>query len=137
LRQPFLDLFPMGVVNMHGAGPLPGYRGLGALEFALIDRQPVTMNVHVIDAGIDTGPVLAQRPLPLTGQEDLPQIYARLMRDSRDFIAETVRKYLDGAIAPVPQPIGAGCQYFEPHPLLAAYAERRFREGTMKEKGRD
>jgi methionyl-tRNA formyltransferase len=92
LRQSFLDLFPIGVVNMHGAGPLPGYRGLGALEFGLIERQPATMNLHLIDAGIDTGPVLAQRALALSGQEDLPEIYARLMRDSRDFIAETTRQ---------------------------------------------
>ena len=127
LRQPFLDLFPMGVMNMHGAGPLPEYRGLGALEFALIDRRPVTMNLHLIDSGIDTGPLLAQRPLSLTGEEDLSTIYALLMRESREFIAERTRAYLDGVIAPVPQDPAAGRQYFEPHPLLAAYAERRFR----------
>jgi folate-dependent phosphoribosylglycinamide formyltransferase PurN len=127
LRQPFLDLFPLGVMNMHGSGPLPKYRGLGSLEFALIDRQPVTMNVHLIDSGIDTGSVLAQRTLSLTGHEKLSAIYAMLMRDSRDFIAETARAYLDGAIAPVPQDRSAGRQYFEPHPVLEAYAERRFR----------
>jgi len=59
LRQAFLDLFPIGVLNMHGAGPLPLYRGIGALEFALIERHPVTMNLHLIDEGIDTGPLLA------------------------------------------------------------------------------
>ena len=127
LRQPFLDLFPMGVMNMHGSGPLPAYRGLGSLEFALLDRQPVTMNVHLIDSGIDTGPVLAQRPLALTGREDLATIYAMLMRDSRDVVAETARAYLDETITPVAQDLAAGRQYFEPHPVIAAYAERRFR----------
>ena len=128
LRQPFLDLFPIGVLNMHGAGPLPLYRGLGALEFALIDRQPVTMNLHLIDAGIDTGPLLAQQALTLSGQENLPEIYAHLLRDSRDFIAETTRRVLDGTLTPVPQAAGAGRQFFEPHPEMAAYAERRFRD---------
>jgi len=131
LRQSFLDLFPIGVINMHGAGPLPGYRGLGALEFGLIDRQPVTMNLHLIDAGIDTGPVLAQQALALSGQEDLPEIYARLLRDSRDFIAGTTRRVLDGTLMPVPQAPEAGRQFFEPHPALAAYAESLLRRGDF------
>ena len=128
LRQAFLDLFPIGVVNMHGGGPLPRYRGLGALEFGLIDRQPVTMNVHLIDAGIDTGPLLAQQALTLSGREDLPEIYARLLIESRDFIAATMRRVLDGTLTPVPQATETGTQFFEPHPALAAYAERRFRD---------
>jgi folate-dependent phosphoribosylglycinamide formyltransferase PurN len=127
LPQAVLDLFSIGVVNMHGAGPLPRYRGLGALEFALIDREPVTMNLHLIDAGIDTGSLLAQQVLTLSGREDLPEIYARLLRDSRDFIADTAKRVLDGTLTPVPQVADAGRQYFEPHPALAAYAERQFR----------
>src|SRR6185436_5533376 len=91
LRQPLLDVFPMGVINLHGGGPLPEYRGLGSLEFAMIDRQPIVMNLHLIDSGVDTGPLLAQQPLPLSGTEDLSTIYALLMRDSRKFVAETVR----------------------------------------------
>ena len=131
LRQAFLDLFPIGVLNMHGAGPLPGYRGVGALEFALIDRQPVTMNLHLIDAGIDTGPLLAQQALTLSGREDLPEIYARLLRDSRDFIAETTRRVLDGTLTPVPHTADAGRQFFEPHPALAAHAESILRRGDF------
>jgi folate-dependent phosphoribosylglycinamide formyltransferase PurN len=129
LRPPFLDLFPMGVVNLHGGGPLPEYRGLGSLEFALIDRRPVMMNLHLIDVGIDTGPLLAQQALALSGSEDLPTIYALLMRDSREFIAATVKRVLDGSLIATPKPPGAGRQYFEPHPVVAAYAEKRFHGG--------
>jgi folate-dependent phosphoribosylglycinamide formyltransferase PurN len=125
LRRPFLNRFPLGVMNLHGGGPLPQYRGLGSLAFALIDGQPVTMTLHLVDEGIDTGPVLAQQVLPLSGTEDLSAIYARLMQDSRPFIARTVAQILAGTLAPTPQLPGAGHQYFAPHPLVASFAERR------------
>ena len=125
LRQRLLSLFQAGVLNLHGSGPLPNYRGLGSLEFAIIDGKPVVMNLHLIDSGIDTGPIVAQQELSTAGASDLSTVYALLMRDSRDFIAESVRQVLDGRLHPVPQPAGAGRQYFEPHPAIAAVAERR------------
>jgi folate-dependent phosphoribosylglycinamide formyltransferase PurN len=124
LREPLLAGFPAGVMNLHASGPLPQYRGLGSLEFAILDRAPIVMNLHLIDAGIDTGPILAQQELPTGPGDDLPAIYAKSMRASRDFIAATVRQMLDGHVTPRPQPRDAGRQYFEPHPLIAALAER-------------
>jgi methionyl-tRNA formyltransferase len=56
---------PCGIVNLHLA-PLPQYRGFYAFTHAIAngeDRFSVTL--HYVDEGIDTGPVIATKPVPV------------------------------------------------------------------------
>ncbi len=60
LTKPFLDRFPGRIVNVHPS-LLPQFRGRHAIDDALaagVEETGVT--VHLVDEGIDTGPVLAQ-----------------------------------------------------------------------------
>jgi hypothetical protein len=56
LRRPFLEA-ARRVINAH-AGPLPEVRGMNAAEWAALLRHRQEVTVHLIDEGIDTGPVL-------------------------------------------------------------------------------
>jgi methionyl-tRNA formyltransferase len=58
LRPPFLSEAKY-VINAH-AGPLPEVRGMNAAEWALLLGLPAEVSIHQIDAGIDTGPVIAR-----------------------------------------------------------------------------
>jgi len=60
LREPFLSAFEGRIINIH-LGLSPYYRGAGTNFWPLVNRQPeyVGATIHYLDAGIDTGPILA------------------------------------------------------------------------------
>jgi len=71
LTKPFLDRFPDRIVNIHPS-LLPAFPGAHAIEDALAAGVETTgVTVHVVDAGLDTGPVLRQEPLPVEPRETL------------------------------------------------------------------
>jgi phosphoribosylglycinamide formyltransferase 1 len=71
LTPAFLDRFPQRIVNVHPS-LLPSFPGAHAIDRALeagVDTTGVT--VHLVDEGVDTGPVLSQRPVPVEPRETL------------------------------------------------------------------
>jgi phosphoribosylglycinamide formyltransferase-1 len=73
LTKPFLDRFPERIVNVHPS-LLPAFPGAHAIDDALaagVDTTGVT--VHVVDEGLDTGPVLARREVTVEPRETLEE----------------------------------------------------------------
>ena len=65
LREPLLSAFDGRIINIH-LGLSPYYRGAGTNFWPLVNREPeyVGATVHYLDAGIDTGPIIAHaRPV--------------------------------------------------------------------------
>lgn len=73
LTPAFLDRFPKRVVNVHPS-LLPDFPGTRAIDDALAAGIPTTgVTVHLVDAGVDTGPILRQEPVPLEPRETLAE----------------------------------------------------------------
>ena len=71
LTRAFLVRFPDRIVNVHPS-LLPSFPGLGAIERALDEGVETTgVTVHLVDEGVDTGPVLRQEPVPVEPRETL------------------------------------------------------------------
>ena len=65
LTRPFLARFPERIVNVHPS-LLPAFPGAHAIDDALEAGVEATgVTVHVVDEGLDTGPVLRQEPVPV------------------------------------------------------------------------
>lgn len=65
LGEELLSSFPRAVINVHPS-LLPAFPGLHAIEQALAyGVKVVGVTVHFVDAGVDTGPVIAQRAIEL------------------------------------------------------------------------
>jgi phosphoribosylglycinamide formyltransferase-1 len=73
LTEPFLDRFPGRVVNVHPS-LLPEFPGAHAIDDALAANVETTgVTVHFVDAGLDTGPVIAQEQVALEPRETLEE----------------------------------------------------------------
>ena len=73
LTEPFLQRFPGRIVNVHPS-LLPAFPGAHAIDDALAAGVSETgVTVHVVDVGLDTGPVIAQEPVPLEPRETLEE----------------------------------------------------------------
>lgn len=68
-----IEATTLGIVNLHLA-PLPAYRGFYAFSHAVANGEDeFAVTLHYVDAGIDTGPIIATREVPMP---DSPQILA-------------------------------------------------------------
>src|SRR5579863_8109935 len=69
LRQNVLDLPRFGCVNVH-ASLLPRWRGASPIQTAIrAGDQQTGITIMKIDAGLDTGPTLASRAIPITDSD--------------------------------------------------------------------
>jgi phosphoribosylglycinamide formyltransferase 1 len=94
LTPGFLERFPGRVVNVHPS-LLPAFPGAQALEDALAARVETTgVTVHLVDEGIDTGPVLRQEPVPVEPEETLLE---RIHAVEHRLLPEVVRELLVGS----------------------------------------
>jgi UDP-4-amino-4-deoxy-L-arabinose formyltransferase/UDP-glucuronic acid dehydrogenase (UDP-4-keto-hexauronic acid decarboxylating) len=99
-----LDAFPLGVVNAH-AGDLPRFRGNAAPNWAIITGEPqVAATLHLMDEGLDSGPILARRTHPLEEDTYIGDVYAFLDEAFPALFVEVVGGLADRSLEAVPQP---------------------------------
>ncbi len=103
LTKPFLDRFPGRIVNVHPS-LLPSFPGRRPIEDALAAGVETTgVTVHLVDEGIDSGPVLRQEPVPVEPEETLVE---RIHAVEHRLLPAVVRELL--VAVPGLRPAGAG-----------------------------
>jgi methionyl-tRNA formyltransferase len=103
LRQNVLDLPPYGCINVH-ASLLPRWRGAAPIQAALLHGDEVTgVTIMKMDAGVDTGPILSQREVPILPEDNAVTLAARLAEAGASLLMETLPRYLSGEVQPIPQ----------------------------------
>jgi len=103
LRPAVLDLPQYGCINVH-ASLLPRWRGAAPIQAAILhgdDRTGIT--IMLMDPGIDTGPRLAQKSIPISGEDTAGTLTTKLSLLGADFLLETLPSYLSGILVPKPQ----------------------------------
>jgi len=91
-----------GTVNFHPA-LLPVNRGWYPHVHSIVDGSPTGVTLHAVDAGPDTGPIWAQREVPLTPYDTAGTIYARLQDEIVALFRETWPAIVAGELDPVAQ----------------------------------
>ena len=103
LQQDVLDLPPHGCINVH-ASLLPRWRG-NPIAAAILSGDALTgVTVMRMDAGLDTGPILAQREETIRPDDTRTTLEERLARVGADLLLDTLPPYLAGDLSPRPQP---------------------------------
>ena len=86
LPPELIALAPHGAVNVHG-GILPEYRGGHVMNWAIINgERESAATLHYIDAGIDTGPVIAEQRFPIEWRDDITSVQARLRTAGKELL---------------------------------------------------
>jgi phosphoribosylglycinamide formyltransferase 1 len=93
-----LDAFPHRVVNIHPA-LLPAFPGVHAQAQALAYGVRVTgCTVHFVDAGTDTGPIIAQAVVPVLDGDDEPTLRDRILVKEHELLPEVLQWIADGRV---------------------------------------
>lgn len=110
LPKAVLEIPPLGCVNVH-ASLLPRWRGAAPVERALLAGDPTTgVTIMLMEEGLDTGPVLLQRTLPIDSRDTGASLRARLSTEGARLLLEALGGLAAGALKPQPQP-AAGVTY--------------------------
>jgi phosphoribosylglycinamide formyltransferase-1 len=89
-----VDAFPGRIVNTHPA-LLPAFAGAHGVRDALRYGVKVTgCTVHVVDHGVDTGPILAQRAVDVRPDDDETTLHERIKEVERTLLVETLAQLI-------------------------------------------
>jgi methionyl-tRNA formyltransferase len=112
IPKSILDIPKLGCVNLHGS-LLPKYRGAAVIQAPILNGdQSSGLTLIKMDEGIDTGPIISQVKIKLDSHENGDSLYNKLSAISADFLVDSIKKYADEKIKPIPQADTAETTYF-------------------------
>ncbi|OSC40938.1 phosphoribosylglycinamide formyltransferase [Mycobacterium decipiens] len=101
LGPQFLSRFCGRILNTHPA-LLPAFPGTHGVTDALAYGVKVTgATVHLVDAGMDTGPILAQQPVPVLDGDDEQTLHERIKITERRLLVDVVAAIATGGVTVV------------------------------------
>ncbi|MGI8586917.1 MAG: methionyl-tRNA formyltransferase [Chloroflexia bacterium] len=104
LRRTVLEIPPYSCLNLHPS-LLPRWRGPTPINAAILEGDATTgVSVIRMDAGMDSGPLLAQELAPVAPDDTAATLGARLAKQGADLLAETLACVLRGEARAQPQP---------------------------------
>jgi methionyl-tRNA formyltransferase len=99
-----LELPAHGILNVHPS-LLPRHRGASPIQSVIAAGDARTgVTIMHMDAGLDTGPIVAQTEWELSGRETAPELEARAARAGAQLLIGALDDWLAGEIRPAPQP---------------------------------
>ena len=93
----------LGTFNLH-ASLLPKYRGAAPINWAVINGDTETgVTTFFLKHEIDTGDIIEQRRIPINRDDNVEQVYDRLMMLGADMVLHTVDDIITDRVKPIPQ----------------------------------
>ena len=104
LKKDVLDMPKFGCINVH-ASLLPRWRGAAPINAAVLAGDEETgVTIMKMDVGLDTGPMLSMKRIRIKPDDTAGSLFEALSTLGADLLIETLPVYMDGKIAPEPQP---------------------------------
>jgi methionyl-tRNA formyltransferase len=103
LKENLLTIPGWGVINIH-ASLLPKYRGAAPIQWAILNSESKTgLTVMRMDEGLDTGPILFQKEVPILEDETAGQLHDRLSQLAGQVIIEALTDMAKTQVKEIPQ----------------------------------
>jgi len=103
LPPEILELPAHGCINVH-ASLLPRWRGAAPIQAAILHGDEITgITIMEMDSGLDTGPIIDQRTIPIQPDDTAGSLSQKLAHLGGEMIVESLTEYLSGDLVPKPQ----------------------------------
>ncbi|MBO8143374.1 MAG: methionyl-tRNA formyltransferase [Thermodesulfobacterium sp.] len=99
-----LEIPKFGCWNIH-ASLLPKYRGASPINWAILEGEKETgITIMLMDEGLDTGPILLQKKIPILEEDTAITLSQKLAQLGKEAILEAIELHKKGVLKPLPQP---------------------------------
>lgn len=105
IREPQLTQYKNKIINLH-IGLLPWNRGSNPNFWSWFDGTPQGVTIHYVDAGLDTGDIIAQEQVIFPPNVTLATSYLHLQETIERLFEKTWPDLKDGKLEPTKQPLG-------------------------------
>lgn len=106
LTPRFLEAFEGRIVNIHPS-LLPAFPGVNSQRQAFDHGVKVAgCTVHFVDGGVDTGPIIAQRAVPVLEEDDAASLRARILEQEHTLFVEALQAIAEGRVTTTSSPTG-------------------------------
>jgi len=103
LPQSILDIPRYGCINIHPS-LLPRFRGASPVAAAILAGEEFSgVSLMLMDSGLDTGPILAQKSVPISPQDTTGSLTLKLSQIAAQLLPEVLVRWTRGEITPQPQ----------------------------------
>jgi len=103
LKRPIIESSKAPIINLHPSY-LPWNRGAHPNFWSFFDCTPSGVSIHLIDEGVDTGPILFQRYVNFDqDQVTFSQTYRKLILEIEALFKENLKQIIEGDYKPIPQ----------------------------------
>lgn len=109
VRPEILQLFPNRILNLH-ISYLPWNRGADPNLWSFLEDTPKGVTIHLMDEGLDTGPIFAQKEIQFEAGHSLASSYDVLNQEMEKLFVETWPLIVTQQVHPIPQ-VGKGSQH--------------------------
>ena len=95
LKEPMLEAYPGRIINIHPS-LLPKFPGIESWKQALEAGEKITgCSVHYVDAGIDSGEIIARRKVPVLPGDTPESLHARIQVAERALYPEVIARFCE------------------------------------------
>lgn len=101
LRRSFIEAASRRVFNAH-SGPLPQIRGMNACEWSLLLGEPLSVTIHLIDEGIDTGATIERVGVSPDETDSLDDVRERCVITGVEALVRNVHRAVQGELQTTP-----------------------------------
>lgn len=117
LTPVFLEAFPGRIVNIHPS-LLPAFPGVNSQQQAFDYGVKVAgCTVHFVDGGVDTGPIIAQRAVPVLESDDADSLRARILEQEHSLFVEALQAISEGRVRTTSSPTGRTVVHVTPREI--------------------
>ena len=103
IREDILSAVRLGAFNVHGS-LLPRNRGCNPIQWAILNKEFETgVTLHQMDNGIDTGPIVDKKKIPIFFHDSWLDVRKRLAKATNDLLKSNLPQILSGNYKVVPQ----------------------------------
>lgn len=103
IPESILNLPRFGCINVHGS-LLPKYRGAAVIQAPILNGDQETgVTIMKMDAGLDTGPIIAQSAIKLDADETAATLFPKIAQLGANVLASTLKRYIAGGLKLQPQ----------------------------------
>jgi len=131
IRRPVIDAFKIGILNDH-PGLLPYFRGMSTIEYSILYGFPIAGTVHIIDSGIDTGPILNVSTYELEAGDTIKRVVDRVIMDKENRIFSAIEMIANGNYKTIQNNSDEGLLYYRIHPALRLYVNYLCKTGVAR-----
>ena len=130
LKSDFIKAARYGVLNAH-SGPLPFFRGMNCLEWTLLHDVKPEVTVHLIDAGIDTGPILKRFPWKMDPFDSILALRGKSVVAEVNALLDVLKDFEQYNMNRQAQSQESGLQFFTMHEFLKEKINQRLQKGWL------